>query len=41
MTGPAISLPRGGHYHKFQGVTSVNGEHPHAHKYAGETSPSD
>ena len=25
VTGPAIPLPEGGHYHKFHGVTTVNG----------------
>jgi hypothetical protein len=41
ITGPAIPLPEGGHYHKFHGVTTVNGSHPHSHKYSGNTSPSD
>lgn len=41
VTGPAIPLSSGGHYHNFQGVTSVDGAHPHTHKYSGKTSPSD
>jgi hypothetical protein len=41
MTGPAIPLPRGGHFHEFHGVTTVDGAHPHTHKYCGKTSPSD
>ena len=41
VTGPAIPIPEGGHYHKFQGVTTVNGTHPHAHRYGGNTSPSE
>ena len=40
VTGPAIPLREGGHYHKFHGVTTVNGTHPHSHKYSGKTSPS-
>ena len=40
VTGPAIPLREGGHYHKFHGVTTVNGTHPHSHKYRGDTSPS-
>jgi hypothetical protein len=40
-TGPAIPLPGGvGHYHNFHGETTVNGVHPHSHKYSGTTSPS-
>ncbi|MEJ9212888.1 YmaF family protein [Bacillus smithii] len=41
VTGPAIPLPEGGHYHNFHGVTTINGSHPHSHKYSGKTSPSD
>jgi len=41
MKCPAIPLPGGGHYHNFHGVTTVNGAHPHSHKYSGNTSPSD
>ncbi|WP_202077803.1 YmaF family protein [Caldalkalibacillus salinus] len=37
-TGPAIPLPNGGHYHEFSGMTSVNGETPHSHRYSGKTS---
>ncbi|MGN7384439.1 YmaF family [Chlamydia abortus] len=36
-TGPAIPLPEGGHYHYFEGVTTVNGATPHAHEYGGRT----
>lgn len=36
-TGPAIPMPGGGHYHVFEGVTSVNGSTPHAHAYSGRT----
>jgi hypothetical protein len=38
VTGPAIPLPGGGHYHAFEGVTTVNGRIPHAHTYSGRTS---
>jgi hypothetical protein len=38
VTGPAIPLPDGRHYHTFQGVTTVNGSHPHSHRYSGNTS---
>lgn len=34
-TGPAISIPGGGHYHVFEGVTTVNGRTPHRHTYSG------
>jgi len=36
-TGEAIPIPGGGHYHYFEGVTTVNGRHPHAHGYQGRT----
>jgi hypothetical protein len=36
-TGEAIPIPGGGHYHYFEGVTTVNGRHPHAHEYQGRT----
>nr|WP_083517019.1 YmaF family protein [Alicyclobacillus shizuokensis] len=36
-TGPAIPLPGGGHYHLFEGVTTVNGRIPHHHSYCGKT----
>lgn len=36
-TGPAFPLPEGGHYHHFEGYTTVNGAIPHTHKYAGNT----
>lgn len=37
VTGPAIPLTGGGHYHYFEGFTSVNGSTPHAHRYKGST----
>lgn len=40
VTGPAIPLPGGGHYHEFQGTTSVDGAIPHRHRYRGRTSQS-
>jgi hypothetical protein len=39
-TGPAIELPGGGHFHFFEGTTSVNGRTPHFHHYAGRTTSS-
>ncbi|RAP75864.1 YmaF family protein [Paenibacillus montanisoli] len=36
-TGPAIALPNGGHYHVFEGVTTVDGRNPHSHGYSGRT----
>lgn len=36
-TGPSIPLPGGGHYHYFEGYTTVNGIHPHSHMYSGNT----
>jgi hypothetical protein len=39
ITGLAISLPNGGHYHEFSGVTTVEGTRPHRHRYSGRTSP--
>lgn len=36
-TGPAIPLPGGGHYHLFEGFTTVDGSHPHSHAYKGQT----
>lgn len=38
VTGLAIPLPNGGHYHEFSGVTTVNGMNPHRHNYSGKTS---
>ncbi|WP_100404697.1 YmaF family protein [Bacillus solitudinis] len=38
VTGPAIFLPGEGHYHEFSGVTSVDGQTPHKHRYCGRTS---
>lgn len=38
VTGPAIPLPTGGHYHEFSGVTTVDGDTPHAHRFSGRTS---
>jgi hypothetical protein len=37
VTGPDIPLPGGGHIHHFKGVTTVDGDPPHTHKYSGET----
>ena len=39
ITGLAIPLPNGGHYHEFSGVTTVEGARPHRHRYSGRTSP--
>ncbi|WP_284644653.1 YmaF family protein [Paenibacillus silviterrae] len=36
-TGPSIPLPGGGHYHHFEGYTTVNGMNPHTHMYRGNT----
>ena len=36
-TGPLIPLPSGGHYHYFEGHTTVNGRIPHTHMYEGNT----
>ncbi|WP_028612244.1 YmaF family protein [Paenibacillus harenae] len=36
-TGPAIPRPGGGHYHCFEGCTTVNGLTPHSHEYRGKT----
>lgn len=36
-TGPAIPLQSGGHYHYFQGYTTINGRTPHRHMYNGTT----
>lgn len=36
-TGPAIPLSHGGHYHYFEGFTTVNGRNPHSHRYSGNT----
>ncbi|MFD3259932.1 YmaF family protein [Paenibacillus lentus] len=36
-TGPAIMLPGGGHYHYFEGYTTVDGSTPHRHHYSGNT----
>ncbi|REE94621.1 YmaF-like protein [Paenibacillus taihuensis] len=36
-TGPAIAMPGGGHYHVFQGFTTINGSNPHSHGYNGRT----
>lgn len=36
-TGPAFPLQGGGHYHHFEGYTTVNGSTPHSHRYAGNT----
>lgn len=39
-TGGAIPVPGGGHYHVFEGMTTVNGLIPHTHTYSGRTSGS-
>ena len=36
-TGPAIPIPGGGHIHRFEGITTVNGSTPHTHSYKGQT----
>jgi len=36
-TGPAIALPGGGHYHMFEGHTTISGTRPHSHAYSGRT----
>ncbi|WP_110930260.1 YmaF family protein [Paenibacillus bouchesdurhonensis] len=36
-TGQAIPLPGGGHYHYFEGYTTVDGSTPHRHHYCGKT----
>ncbi|SFT09266.1 YmaF family protein [Paenibacillus sp. BC26] len=36
-TGPAVPLPNGGHYHQFEGFTTVDGRNPHSHGYNGQT----
>lgn len=36
-TGPAVPLPGGGHYHYFEGFTTVSGRIPHTHVYSGTT----
>jgi hypothetical protein len=36
-TGGSIPLPGGGHYHLFEGYTTVNGMRPHHHAYSGRT----
>lgn len=36
-TGPAIPAAGGGHYHFFEGVTTINGRTPHRHNYSGRT----
>jgi hypothetical protein len=38
VTGPAISVAGGGHIHRFEGVTSVDGDPLHEHSYSGRTS---
>lgn len=37
VTGPAIPYGNGGHYHEFNGVTTVEGARPHRHHYGGRT----
>lgn len=36
-TGPAIPLPKGGHVHRFEGYTTLDGRIPHVHAYEGTT----
>ncbi|MDF2961553.1 MAG: hypothetical protein K0S39_3288 [Paenibacillus sp.] len=36
-TGPSIPLSGGGHYHYFEGYTTINGRTPHTHMYRGNT----
>ncbi|GIO40637.1 YmaF family protein [Paenibacillus apis] len=36
-TGPAIPLAGGGHYHYFEGYTTIDGRIPHNHRYGGNT----
>ncbi|WP_313731285.1 YmaF family protein [Cohnella nanjingensis] len=36
-TSGCVDLPGGGHFHYFEGYTTVNGRHPHAHAYQGRT----
>ncbi len=40
-TGPSVPLPSGGHYHYFEGYTTVNGRIPHTHSYRGHTGNED
>jgi hypothetical protein len=37
VTGPAIPLRGGGHFHYFEGCTTVSGAIPHTHQYCGKT----
>ncbi len=37
VTGPAIPIQGGGHYHEFNGVTTIDGSPPHEHMYSGRT----
>ena len=37
VTSPAIPLPNGGHYHEFEGTTTIDGLTPHSHRYSGRT----
>ncbi|RCW42272.1 YmaF family protein [Paenibacillus prosopidis] len=37
VTGPAIPLRGGGHFHCFEGCTTVSGAIPHTHEYSGKT----
>ncbi|WP_372508739.1 YmaF family protein [Pseudalkalibacillus decolorationis] len=37
VTGPAIPVLGVGHFHEFNGVTSIDGDPPHKHAYKGKT----
>lgn len=37
VTGQAIEAQGGGHFHYFEGFTTVNGIRPHTHHYNGAT----
>jgi hypothetical protein len=36
-TGTSIEIETGGHFHRFEGFTTVNGRNPHSHMYEGAT----
>ncbi|WP_420851995.1 YmaF family protein [Pelotomaculum isophthalicicum] len=38
-TGPPIPI-QWGHVHYFSGTTSINGAHPHSHRFGNVTNPS-
>lgn len=37
VTSGSVELPDGGHFHYFEGVTTISGRHRHAHSYQGRT----